>query len=104
MAAPDPTVARGPGTAAARPPYLFRHGAWRSLVARLLWEQEVAGSNPAAPMTAKRDAKGNLRTEREARSASLFQVSVPYGPRTALRARDEGMEDPVVAPRSTEMS
>jgi hypothetical protein len=24
-------------------------GAWRSLVARLLWEQEVAGSNPAAP-------------------------------------------------------
>ena len=24
-------------------------GAWRSLAARLLWEQEVAGSNPAAP-------------------------------------------------------
>ncbi len=24
-------------------------GAWRSSVARLLWEQEVAGSNPAAP-------------------------------------------------------
>ncbi len=24
-------------------------GAWRSPVARLLWEQEVAGSNPAAP-------------------------------------------------------
>ena len=24
-------------------------GAWRSLVAHLLWEQRVAGSNPAAP-------------------------------------------------------
>ena len=26
------------------------HGAWRSPVARLLWEQEVPGSNPGAPM------------------------------------------------------
>ena len=26
------------------------NGAWRSLVAHLLWEQGVAGSNPAAPM------------------------------------------------------
>src|SRR6185436_14910889 len=25
-------------------------GAWRSLVARLLWEQEVPGSNPGAPI------------------------------------------------------
>ena len=24
-------------------------GAWRSLVAHLLWEQEVGGSNPSAP-------------------------------------------------------
>ena len=24
-------------------------GAWRSLAARLLWEQEVVGSNPTAP-------------------------------------------------------
>src|SRR5271168_4290131 len=27
------------------------NGAWRSLVAHLLWEQGVAGSNPAAPMS-----------------------------------------------------
>ena len=31
--------------------YCWSHGAWRSLAARLLWEQEVAGSNPAAPTT-----------------------------------------------------
>ena len=28
---------------------MLHHGAWRSLVARLLWEQEVVGSNPVAP-------------------------------------------------------
>ena len=30
-------------------PGTWHHGAWRSLVARLLWEQEVLGSNPGAP-------------------------------------------------------
>ena len=29
--------------------YIAPHGAWRSLVARLLWEQDVGGSNPLAP-------------------------------------------------------
>src|SRR3954454_10580049 len=33
-----------------RPRTFPSDGAWRSLVARLLWEQEVAGSNPAAQM------------------------------------------------------
>ena len=28
-------------------------GAWRSLVAHLLWEQGVGGSNPLAPTTLK---------------------------------------------------
>jgi hypothetical protein len=27
-----------------------KYGVWRSPVARLLWEQEVPGSNPGAPM------------------------------------------------------
>ena len=28
-------------------------GEWRSLVARLLWEQDAAGSNPVSPMRSK---------------------------------------------------
>ena len=39
---------------------LRRDGAWRSLVAHLLWEQGVAGSNPAAPTRAPRWA-GQMR-------------------------------------------
>ena len=32
-----------------RQPVQSPYGAWRSLVARLLWEQQAAGSNPVAP-------------------------------------------------------
>ena len=31
------------------PQLLSTFGTWRSLVARLLWEQDVAGSNPVVP-------------------------------------------------------
>ena len=31
--------------------FVLINGAWRSLAARLVWVQEVAGSNPAAPTT-----------------------------------------------------
>jgi hypothetical protein len=36
----------------AKYPRHSRGGAWRSLVAHLLWEQDVGGSNPLAPTTA----------------------------------------------------
>jgi hypothetical protein len=29
--------------------YSYKNGTWRSLVARLLWEQDVGGSNPLVP-------------------------------------------------------
>jgi hypothetical protein len=32
---------------------MFLSGAWRSPVARMLWEHDVAGSNPAAPTRQK---------------------------------------------------
>ena len=38
-----------------RSAYFPAIGAWRSLVARLLWEQEAPGSNPGAPTTADRE-------------------------------------------------
>ena len=38
-----------------RSAYFPAIGAWRSLVARLLWEQEAPGSNPGAPTTAERE-------------------------------------------------
>ena len=31
------------------------NGAWRSLVAHLVWDQTVAGSNPAAPTSQKKE-------------------------------------------------
>lgn len=30
-------------------PGLVSHGVWRSMVARLFWEQEIVSSNPATP-------------------------------------------------------
>src|SRR5471030_2387592 len=36
-------------------------GAWRSLVARLLWEQEVPGSSPGAPIMERGTLPGGSR-------------------------------------------
>lgn len=47
-----------------------RGGAWRSLVAHLLWEQGVAGSNPAAPTTAGNPLLSEIRDGAFPRMAS----------------------------------
>ena len=36
--------------------YTSDDGTWRSLVARLLWEQEAPGSNPGVPISLARPA------------------------------------------------
>jgi hypothetical protein len=40
-------------------------GAWRSLVARLVWDQEVEGSNPSAPTNLSSSAVGALGASRQ---------------------------------------
>src|SRR6185295_5919244 len=58
-------------------------GAWRSLVARLLWEQEVPGSNPGAPMTVIPDGNEDRPGSAASAPAGVFQLCVPYaGART----------------------
>ncbi len=47
--------------------FLYSFGAWRSWLARLLWEQEAASSSLAAPKLY--DERGRLR--RQAASSSL---------------------------------
>ena len=44
---------RGPAPASSACGRISEVGAWRSLVAHLLWEQRVGGSNPSAPTTLK---------------------------------------------------
>jgi lipopolysaccharide/colanic/teichoic acid biosynthesis glycosyltransferase len=76
-------------------------GAWRSLVARLLWEQEVAGPNPAAPtstidtVTAPRGGQeSHPMTEAERMSSpgpatrGVAIAPTPAGYRAAKRALD----------------
>ena len=51
-------------------------GVWRSLVARLLWEQDVAGSNPVTPTTRKRpDCNEKLQSGRS--SPPSIRASAP---------------------------
>ena len=67
-----------------------RIGAWRSLVAHLLWEQDVGGSNPLAPT---RIFKGQKRVRRKTQLALflsrslLFFLCVPYVFPTRLESR-----------------
>jgi hypothetical protein len=44
-----PPRAFQPGVRGVAGVYFVPFGVWRSPVARLLWEQEVPGSNPGAP-------------------------------------------------------
>src|SRR4051794_41766016 len=61
-----------------RPRTFPSDGAWRSLVARLLWEQEVAGSNPAAPMRPLADGhEDSLRSSDRAPPAVLHVRAPP---------------------------
>ncbi len=45
-------------------------GAWRSLVARLLWEQKVPGSSPGAPTKTKQDRRFRTMGSHESYSDS----------------------------------
>ena len=62
----------------------YSSGAWRSSVARLLWEQEVAGSNPAAPIMR---AGPPVRAPRRSPCASCGPSA--YGPRLRPKTRND---------------
>ena len=71
-------------------------GAWRSLVARVLWEHEVPGSNPAAPTTlwpmiAVTGATGGVGG-RVARALAAQGLALRLVVRDAARAPGSGAE------------
>ena len=51
-------------------------GAWRSQVARLLWEQDVGGSNPLAPTIFPRSVRAVSDTEGRAAAAGRHGVRI----------------------------
>ena len=59
-------------------------GAWRSLAARLLWEQEVEGSNPFAPTLQGTGSENELRP--------LFSLRVSQGDQLYLVETERGIE------------
>ena len=56
-------------------------GAWRSLVAHLLWEQRVAGSNPAAPTNFLNGLEGMGADDSESGFATDSESSAQCWPR-----------------------
>ena len=52
-------------------------GAWRSLVAHLLWEQEVAGSNPGAPIAKARSQRRFYLSPRGSQRACVPRLCSP---------------------------
>ena len=60
-----------------------RGGAWLSLVERLLWEQDVGGSNPLAP-TISGIASGEVEVEEE--NASMGRARIFRPAKTAMQS------------------
>src|SRR5690606_41480085 len=53
------------------------YGLWRSLVARLLWEQEVVGSSPTSPTTESTRRAGPIKWNPAAGVAQWQSSSLP---------------------------
>ena len=60
-------------------PRMHSFGAWRSLVAHLLWEQDVGGSNPLAPTTIPA-ARGQGQQESEGRAPAGLRLDLDPPP------------------------
>src|SRR4051794_5188973 len=69
-----------------RPRTFPSDGAWRSLVARLLWEQEVAGSNPAAPMRPLADGHEDSLRSSDRAPPAVLHVRAPSPSRSGAGA------------------
>src|SRR3954454_19437353 len=69
-----------------RPRTFPSDGAWRSLVARLLWEQEVAGSNPAAPMRPLADGHEDSLRSSDRAPPAVLHVRAPSASRSGAEA------------------
>src|SRR4051794_36104034 len=69
-----------------RPRTFPSDGAWRSLVARLLWEQEVAGSNPAAPMRPLADGHEDSLRSSDRAPPAVLHVRAPSASRSGADA------------------
>src|SRR5690606_31601680 len=64
---------------------LRRSGVWRSLVAHLVWDQRVGGSNPLAPTTGI-TAIGALKRRAQPRAPLQISFRLPRGEAWSLRA------------------